>query len=64
MDWKYWNGKKIFVKLRSGAVYSGIVTDVETSPNNLVFIEMDDKFGKKVILCNAEIEKIVEENKK
>lgn len=61
MDWKEWNGKKIFVQLKSGAVYSGNVTGVDDSNKNIIFIEMIDKFGKKVTITHSEIIKIVEE---
>jgi len=64
MEWKDWINKEIFVKLRSGSVYSGKVIDVDETPNYLVFIEILDKFGKKVVFCNSEIEKIIEEDKK
>lgn len=57
MDWKEWNGKKIFVKLKGGAVYSGFVIDVDNS-----FITIRDKFGDKVSFNVSEIIKIKEEN--
>ncbi len=63
MDWKDWIDRNVFVKLRSGAVYSGKVIDVDTSPKEFCFIEMIDKFGDKITICNSEIEKIKEEKR-
>ena len=62
MDWKYWDDKNIFVKLKSGAVYSGKVIDVDVSKNELlIWITLIDKFGKRVTFVHSEIEKIKEE---
>jgi len=63
MEWKYWNGKYIFVKLKTGAVYSGKVIDVDDSNKDLVWFTMIDKFGKRVTFVHSEIIKINEENK-
>jgi len=56
MDWNEWIGKKIFVKLSDGAVYSGVVLDFEDP-----FFTIRDKFGEKVIFNISKIEKIKEE---
>lgn len=61
MDWNEWIGKKIFVQLKSKAVYSGKVIDVDTSSEHLVFFTIIDKFGKKVTFVNSEIIKLKEE---
>jgi len=61
MDWKYWNEKKVFVKLRTGAVYSGRVIDVDTSDDILFWITMIDKNGERVTFIHSEIVKIKEE---
>lgn len=61
MDWKFWIGKKVFVQLKSGAVYSGKVTDVDDSSPQMIFFSMIDKFGMKVTFVQSEIIKIVEE---
>lgn len=63
IDWKEWKGKRIFIQLRSGAVYSGDVIDVDDSSKPLIFIKIKDKFGKDVIIIHSEIIKIVEENR-
>lgn len=61
MEWKDWRGKKIFVQLRSGSVYSGIVQEVDESSKPLIFISLTDKFGERVIFVHTEIVKITEE---
>ena len=45
MDWKDWNGKKIFVRLKTGKVYSGNVIDVDDSAQYFQYrawLETDD----------------------
>ena len=59
MDWKDWTGKLIFVKLITGAVYSGIVLDVDAN-----YFSIRDKFGEKVVFLISQIEKIKEEGRK
>ena len=59
MEWTDWIDKRIFVKLLSGAVYSGVVLNADNS-----FIEINDKFGERVLFATSQIEKIKEENGK
>ena len=61
MEWKEWIGKCIFVQLKSGAVYSGKVIDVEDR-GAICFICITDKYGDKVCFANSEIIKIKEES--
>lgn len=61
MGWNDWQGKRIFVQLKSGGVYTGKVVEVENS-GDIVFITMIDKFGERVSFVHSEIIKIVEEN--
>jgi len=61
MDWKYWNGKKIFVKLKTGAVYSGKVIDVDISNGTLIWITIIDKHDNRVTFVHTEIIKLKEE---
>ena len=51
MDWKEWIGKRIFVKLINGGVYSGIVLDVDDS-----FFSIRDKFNDYSITCEMQRE--------
>jgi len=60
MEWKEWIGKRIFVQLKRGGVYTGVVEDVDDS-NPLIFITIIDKFGDKITFVHAEIIKIKEE---
>ena len=62
MDWKYWNGLRIFVQLKSGAVYSGKVIDVDETNKDSIFLTLIDKFGQRVSFVQTEIIKIKEED--
>ena len=57
MDWKEWIGKRIFVKLRDGSVYTGIVKDVDNE-----WFKITDKFSEAVTFPISEILKIKEES--
>ncbi len=63
MEWKEWIGKKIFVQLRSGGVYTGKIIEVDNLSNtvDVFFITIIDKFNKKVVFVTSEIIKISEE---
>ena len=63
MDWKEWIGKRIFVQLKSGGVYTGDVVDVDDVSKILIFITIIDKFNDKITFTHSEILKIKEENK-
>lgn len=65
MDWKEWNDKYIFVKLRCGSVYSGKVIDVDISGGTLIWITIiESKKNEKVTFVHSEIVKIKEEVEK
>jgi hypothetical protein len=61
MEWKDWRGKKIFVKLKTSGVYSGVVLEIDDKDKNIIFITIRDKFGQKVTFVHSEILKIQEE---
>jgi|TARA_Y100000310_G_scaffold272033_1_gene286798 hypothetical protein len=61
MEWSDWKGKRIFVQLKSGGVYSGDVIDVDINSLPLIFITINDKFNEKVTFAISEIVKIKEE---
>ncbi len=61
MEWKEWNGKKVFVQLKTGAVYSGKIIDVDEKSPGIVFITLLDKFDMNVMFVVSEIIKIKEE---
>lgn len=54
-------GKKVFIRLRTGKVYNGLVISVDLSSSPLVFICFKDKFGSKVTVVHSEITEIKEE---
>jgi hypothetical protein len=57
---KIWIGKKVFVKLKIGRFYSGIIIEVTESAGLFWFL-MNDKFNQKVMFVNTEIDSIEEE---
>ena len=61
MEWKDWIGKRIFVQLKSGSVYSGEVLSIDEESKPLIFFEIIDKFGEKITFVHSEILKIKEE---
>ena len=61
MEWKDWIGKRIFVQLKSGSVYSGEVLSIDDEAKPLIFFEIIDKFGEKITFVHSEILKIKEE---
>lgn len=61
MDWKEWKGRKIFVRTKSGKVYSGIVEDIDDKTPPLVWFQIIDKFGNIVTIVHSEILEIKEE---
>ena len=63
MEWKGWEGKYIFIRLRNGRVYSGDVTSVDDSAKPLVFLTITDKFDKEITFAISEIVQIKEEEK-
>jgi small nuclear ribonucleoprotein (snRNP)-like protein len=62
MDWKFWDKKKIFVKLKTGECYNGYVTGVDSVLDNSGFITIIDKFDDVVSIAVSEIVRIVDEN--
>jgi hypothetical protein len=64
MEWKQWKGKKIFIKLKDGGIYSGECIDVDESSKPLIFVTIIDKYNEKVTVVHSEIIKIKEEGLK
>jgi ribosome maturation factor RimP len=58
MDNKFneWIGKKVFIKLKTGRNYSGLVKEVT---ENFIFIK--DKFNEKVVVAISELSSLEEE---
>jgi len=61
MDWMDWKGKEIFVRLKCGKVYSGIVKDVDTNSLPIIWITILDKFKQIVQFTASEIIEIKED---
>lgn len=55
-------GKKVFLRLRTGRVYSGIVNSIDTTSPPLIFLSLNDKFGHDITIVKSEIIEIKEEN--
>lgn len=54
---KEWIGKRIFVRLKSGDVYTGTVRNVDQ-----LFVYIIDKFGSDVLFSIDDISKLKEES--
>ena len=62
MEWKEWIGKRIFVRLMNGSIFSGDVIEVDDySAKPLVWITIIDKFKKRVVFVHSQILEIKEE---
>ena len=59
--WKYWRGKKVYIILKNKRTYSGVVDSVDISKVT-VWINIIDKFGKKIVFCVDEIDVMQEED--
>ena len=57
MEWKDWEGKKIFIKLLTGDCYTGKCLSVN---EDNTFLEMIDKYDNNVVIAISQIIKIVE----
>ena len=53
--------KKVYVILKSGRKYTGVVIGIDDSGPPLIFVTIIDKFDKKVTFAKSEIELIQEE---
>lgn len=62
MEWTAWKTKRIFVRLKTGDCYTGVVLDVDDDgSNNSGFISIIDKYNDKILIAISEISKIKEE---
>ena len=59
--WETWIGKKVFLRLKTGKVYSGNVVEVNDAGNGLIFFMIKDKFGMNVMFSTGEIIELKEE---
>lgn len=61
MDWKKWNGKKVFLRTNKGKVFQGVIEEVEDMGSGLIFISLIDKFSNFVTVTVGEIVEIKED---
>lgn len=62
MDWQDWLDKKVFLRLKTGKVFSGKIIEVDDKDSNIIFLTILDKFDMKVTFVASEILEIKEEN--
>jgi ribosome maturation factor RimP len=60
--WKNWEGKKVFIVLKSSRQYSGKIVKIEEHPNDFFWITIKDKFNNLVAFSNLLVELIQEED--
>ena len=59
--WDFWNGKYVFIRLKSGRVYSGEIINIDLDSKPLIFITINDKFGARIMFAQSEIDVMKEE---
>lgn len=59
--WKKYEGRKVFVRLKSGRIYTGTVVQADTLNANSFFLVLLDKFKKRVSIASSEIAVLQEE---
>lgn len=59
--WKRWEGKKVYIRLRTDRSYSGTIIEVDDKVKPITFITIIDKYGSVVTFANSEIIEIKEE---
>jgi ribosome maturation factor RimP len=65
MDWSDWLGKHIFVRLKTGKVFSGEVIEISDDDGiNPVFIKIIDKFNEPVVFQANQVVELKLEGKK
>lgn len=61
MNWRELEGKRVYLRLKNGRIYSGIVKEIDERSPPLVFISIIDKFSNLVVFVNSEVLEIREE---
>lgn len=62
-NWKELEGKRVYLRLKNGRIYSGSIDSIDQTSKPLIFIHLTDKFGYKIILLSSEILELREESK-
>lgn len=61
MNWRELEGKKVYLRLKNGRIYSGIIKEIDERSAPLVFISLIDKFSNLIMFVNSEVLEIREE---
>lgn len=62
MEWKEWQGKKVYIETNSGRRYTGRVCDVEISKDpKLIWLTIISSQGNHITFVQSEINLIQEE---
>lgn len=63
MNWLEWKEKRVFLRLKTGKVFTGKIIDIDESDkiNGIIFMTILDKFNKEVTFVHSEILEIKEE---
>lgn len=61
--WKDFEGKKVYIILKSGRNYSGTIEKIEINPP-LVWIKLIDKFNNPIVFSAGEISSIEEQQER
>lgn len=62
MEWKEWQGKKVYIETNSGRRYTGKVIDIDVSKDlKLIWITILSSQGNKITFIHSEINLIQEE---
>ena len=59
--WNGWMGKKVFLRLINGRVYTGEIIKVDSKNSPIIFITIKDRYGMMVCFSHSEIKEIKEE---
>lgn len=55
LNWKELIGKKVHIVLNNNFEYNALVTGIDDRGSGLIFIEIIDKFQKRIIFTSGEI---------
>jgi len=58
MDWKEWEGKKVFIRTQHERVYSGIIKEINLDSLPVIWIVLIDKFNEIIQFSSSEIVEI------
>jgi hypothetical protein len=60
INWKNWQSKKAYIRLKSGRVYTADIKLVDDSDRQIIFLHLVDKFGAEIIVVHSQIIEIRE----